>query len=92
MNVTYDEKLAQVNGVVVAAKAPPGEQLKIVNIGALKAANMKACCICGLVFMQTSNIRLHFVKCVGRYGNPTGAQWNDALDLDEDHDSSPSQR
>lgn len=77
----YQAKLAAVNGVVVPSKRAPGEM----PLGPPETRSSGKfplnylCSICGAAFAQKYHVQSHFVSCVARNGNPTGAHWNDGL-------------
>ena len=86
MNFTYDDKLAQVNGIAIASKVPAGKmpvKARQRNPKTSKART-KECCLCGSLFVEDRHVRLHFVNCVEKNGNPNGARWHDKLDLELD--------
>lgn len=78
MTRAYSEKLAAVDGTVIPSKVPAGQQpWKHHLFDPDKAQNYsKSCVICGSGFSTTANVRSHFVACVMKNGNPTGARWH----------------
>lgn len=78
-----EEQLAKVNGVIVPSKLPEGQppvkaiKSRLATKSLINARNK--CSICGHIAVKAQTIRDHFVICVKRNGNPTGAHWDDEI-------------
>lgn len=84
MAPSHQQRLAEVNGVVIPSKLPAGHQPLISPKNyptAIKLDNARidTCPICGHAGKDSRSLRVHFVACVKRNGNPTGARWDDNL-------------
>ena len=82
MVLSFEQQLAQVNGVVIPSPHPAGQQPSKPRpshptIAELDDIRTKICPICGHATTSPLEIRSHFVVCVKRNGNPTGAHWDD---------------
>lgn len=75
----YSARLAAVNGIVSPSLRAPGEK-PLVPAGAkskLTRRRTNFCPICRTDYEIKSEVRSHFVACVGRNGNPKGWRWDD---------------
>ncbi|CAD6590563.1 MAG: hypothetical protein ASARMPREDX12_004419 [Alectoria sarmentosa] len=87
----YYERLAAVNGVIIASKLAPGETPARRNYEA--SGNPKhQCPICGGLHNRKYQVQSHFAPCVERNGNPTGARWDDACASTESRSEGVSTR
>ncbi len=84
MTAMSKQKLAEVNGVIIPSKIQAGQKpikapkTRPLTTG-LDSKRTNTCPICGHAATKASNIRGHFVACVKRNGNPTGARWDDNI-------------
>ena len=74
-----EERLAAVNGIVVASKVGPGQQLIKKPFYKVGPRSKYKCAICKGACRDKRELRDHFVACVGRNGNPDGAIWDECL-------------
>lgn len=84
MTPQFEEKLAAVNGIVIASKIPQGGQLYKKKPWTARRSDGESktimiCSICSSACRDLRQFRNHFVTCVGRNGNPNGARWDDHL-------------
>lgn len=84
MAPSHQQRLAEVSGVVIPSKLPVGHEPLITpqdhsTATKLDSVRTKTCPICGHAGRDSYNILVHFVTCVKRDGNPTGAHWDDNL-------------
>ena len=74
----YDD-LKAYSGVTIPSKLASG-QVMTKFVSPTQRGNMH-CAVCGGgPFSLTGHVKSHFITCVKRYGNPTGANWFDGLD------------
>ena len=91
MTPEFAERLAAVNGVVIAYKALNSGQVDKkqrwrVKVHGRERRTQMICTICGSACRDRRHLRDHFVACVGRNGNPSAACWDDFLKPDEPAD------
>ena len=76
----YHDTLQAYSGVVIPSKLRQGQA--IVKFMSSSRQGNHLCAICGGgPFSQTYHVKSHFITCVNKYGNPTGANWYDRSDL-----------
>ena len=82
-------RLAAVNGVVIPSLLNPGQRpiqtpyMRDLKKKASKGRDrgwQKYCLICDDVFNRREHLKVHFVPCVERNGNPHGYRWDDLLE------------
>ena len=72
-----EEGLAAVNGIIIPSKLSTGQVLSQGDYER-NEHQVHPCIICDRKFAMRHQVRSHFIACVKRNGNPTGARWNDA--------------
>ncbi len=78
------QRLAEVNGIVIASKVPPG-QTPDKGTGKEDSRARWTCSICGRHCSEKNNVKHHMPACVKKNGNPLGAHWDDAWADEEGH-------
>ena len=74
-------RLSAVNGVVVPSLLKPGQPPIQTNKRTHKHhGGNQYCLICDDVFNRPDRLKVHFVTCVERNGNPHGYRWDDLLE------------
>ncbi|CAF9932362.1 hypothetical protein IMSHALPRED_008872 [Imshaugia aleurites] len=75
----FNNRLDAYSGVKIPSKLRPGEV--IVKFVSSNKNGRFSCAICGGgPFCINTHVKSHFLTCVKRYGNPTGAKWYDGSD------------
>ena len=75
-----NERLAAVNGIVTPSKLAPGVKPPKSASHARDTTKLdRYCPICDSAFGTNYHVKSHFPGCAIRYGNPTGAKWDDAI-------------
>lgn len=78
-NNRFYDRLKAYSGVKIPSKLPPG-QIIVKYVSSLKRGN-HLCAVCGGgPFSVIYHVKSHFISCVQKFGNPTGANWYDRLD------------
>ena len=79
---THSQKarLAAVDGVVIPSRLPAGKSPSCRTSYRSSDRHVYPCSICGRKFIEKGTLRAHFLACVKRNGNPTGARWDSSLD------------
>ena len=66
--------LTEVCGIVKESKVLPGEAPRFHGS---KGTQKYECCLCGKTFSRMHTVKIHFVACVNKNGNPEGKCWNE---------------
>ena len=87
MALSFEQQLAQVNGVITPSKLQPGQQplRPQRSIPHNPDLDLHMCPICGHTATQAIFIKAHFLGCVETNGNPTGACWDDSVNVLQSH-------
>ena len=80
----FRDTLKEYSGVVISSRLPPGQAL-VKFVSSTRASSKRPghhlCAVCGGgTFSSAHHVKSHFINCVRKYGNPTGANWYDRLD------------